>query len=285
MYCNNCGHQSPEDFRFCPKCGAERQAEPAPAAELSAPPVEERFSTNPAAQFFLSLLKDKLFFVICILMTVSSGAAILTGSLPIIEILITVFLWLLHAQAEKNVADAGYLRCVSGSIYANYILVNVCAVLCAVFGLIFGAAFDMLIGNTDFIDGLRIGLAQSGAGSMVSADVILEALSWLSGSFLMIAFILAGAVMLVLNIFTTRYVHRFVKSAYQSIRSGALALKHASATRVVLIIFAAIYGFDALDSLMVFSLTGLLSSGAACAVCILTVLLMNKYLFPKKAAQ
>lgn len=293
MYCNNCGHQSQEDFQFCPNCGTGVQNNPYQSNPYQGSPCQEepafnepepsaRFSVNSAAQTFLSLLQDKLFFVICILMTINSGAAVLIGDLPVVEILITVFLWLVHAQAGKGIADAGYLRCVSGSVYANYVIVNVCAIIIAVCGLILGAAFNMFVGNPDFTEGLRMGLIESGVGEMgVDINTITEAISLLSGTFIMIVFLIAGGLTLVGNIFTTRYLHRFAKSAYRSIQSGILDLKHVSASRVVLIIFAIICGLGAIDAVNSFDLLSLLCSGADCAACILAVLLMNKYLIPK----
>lgn len=285
MYCHNCGHQSQDDFQFCPQCGASLQAAPEPVSQ-EAPVYEEaeqpRVSINPAVHTFLSLLQDKLFFVICILMTVNCGAAILMGGLSVVDILITVFLWLVHAQAGKDIVDAGYLRCVSGSVYAHYVIVNVCAVIFAVCGLILGATFDLFAYDPAFTEGLQAGLIESGVGEMgVDIYAITEALTMLSGSFFMVIFLLAGALVLVGNIFTNRYLHRFAKSVYQSVQAGVLELKHVSASRVVLIIFAVICGLSALDAITGFDLLSLLCSGADCAACILAVLLMNKYLISK----
>lgn len=285
MYCNNCGYQSQEDFRFCPKCGTEAQptpcqnsacqSNPCQAETIPNEPYQECENINPAAQTFLTLLQDKLFFVICILMTVSSGASVLMGDLPVVEILITVFLWLVYAQSDKGIADAGYLRCVSGAVYANYVITNVLAVILAVCGLILGAAFSSLAGNSEFMSYLQSIFAES---AEFSINGIPQALSMLSGSIFAITFLIIAALIFVANFFTTRYLHRFAQSVYKSIQAGVFAPKHTSAARVVLIIFAVFAGLSALGGLTSFHLLTLLSSGASCCVHILAVLLINRHL-------
>ena len=83
MKCSNCGYESQEDFIYCTNCGT---------AVADAPAV----SLNPVADKVLAVLKDRLFLVICILMSVSCVAALMCESIPIINILLTIFLWLTY---------------------------------------------------------------------------------------------------------------------------------------------------------------------------------------------
>lgn len=273
MYCNNCGHQSAEDFRFCPNCGAEATPNPYQAnPNRDAPHYEEPVNTNPAAQAVLNALKDKLFFILCILMTIVTGASLLTGTIPIFNLLITVFLWLVHSQVDKNIVDAGNLRCVSGTIYAQYVTVNVCGIILIICGVVCG----LLSGNADFTSAL-----QSEMGALdfyiegFNPDMVYANVALASGIFFAIVFFLTGAIFLVFNFFSYRYIHRFAKSVYQSVQQGVLVLEHTEATRNWLIVFAVFAGISTLGS---FGSFGMLANGANCAACILASQLISKHL-------
>ena len=62
----------------------------------------------------LPALKDGIFLAICILMSASCLISLSMDSIPLINILATVFLWLTYAQSRKDIVDAKHLRCVSG---------------------------------------------------------------------------------------------------------------------------------------------------------------------------
>ena len=181
MKCNNCGYESESEFKFCPTCGVNCEAEaqndepefvsqpqndevqPQPEfvseTQYQQPqfqnggfqPEPDYVSVNLAKAKILPALKDKLYLVICILMTVSTGLSIIAGSLPIIEILLTVFSWLVYSAAKKDVADTKNLRCISGAVYANYVIMNVAAVILIVCGLLFGVAFSAIADNMDLV--------------------------------------------------------------------------------------------------------------------------------------
>ena len=106
MKCNQCGFEAAQDSLFCPQCG-ERM-------------VQDASGRSGFADQLLPALKDPLFLVVCILLSISCLLSLSAGSVPLIDILITVFLWLTYAQARKDIADAGHLRCVSGALYAQY---------------------------------------------------------------------------------------------------------------------------------------------------------------------
>ena len=98
--------------------------------------VQDASGRSGFADQLLPALKDPLFLVVCILLSISCLLSLSAGSVPLIDILITVFLWLTYAQARKDIADAGHLRCVSGALYAQYVIVYVVAGLLLVVGVI-----------------------------------------------------------------------------------------------------------------------------------------------------
>ena len=139
MKCPNCGFESERNYPTCSQCQAEIQA-------------------NPVAQKILRPLKDALFLVICILMSASCLLSLAADNVPLIEILLTVFLWLTYAQSCKGIADAKHLRCISGTVYADYVITYVAAGLVLVLGLIAAAAFGMFLNDPAFLKALKVEL-------------------------------------------------------------------------------------------------------------------------------
>ena len=203
MKCSNCGYESQEDFIYCTNCGT---------AVVNAPAV----SLNPVADRVLAALKDKMFLAICILMSATTALTIISGSgLPIINILITIFLWLTYSHAAKNYANPDQIRNISGTIYASYIISNVVAILVIVVGVLVALSFALLKNTAELIDGFYLALeeAQVDLGALNLTEEILLILGWAIG----FVFVLAGAIILVFNLLGMRKIHRFVKSVYVGI--------------------------------------------------------------------
>lgn len=259
MKCSNCGFESEQSYPVCPQCQMETQP-------------------NPAAQKILSVLKDPLFLVICILMSVVSGLPLMSGRLEVIDILITVFLWLVYAQSRKGIADVKHLRCVSGTVYADYVITYVAAGLVLVLGMIFTVAFGVIASTPAFFETLLSGYTDTNYAALA------QAIASISSGVILFAFLLAAAIIVVLNIFSTRYFHRFAKSVYQSIGSGTLDLKHTTATKIWLFIFGGLAGLSCLSSLAGGQLLPMLSSGAGSAASIFAGILIHKYLSDESAA-
>lgn len=253
MKCTNCGFESELDYPVCPQCQAKTHP-------------------NPAAQKILRVLKDPLFLAICILMSISCVLSLATGSLPLINILITVFLGLTYAQSRKEIADANHLRFISGAVYANYVVNYVAAGLVVIVGLLFTVAFGLILGDPEFQETLLSTFTD------VSADSLEQIISIIPSGIIMVGFILIAAVLVVLNIFSLRYIHRFTKSIYQCIETGVLNLKYVTATKVWMFIIGGLYAIDCLSDLSDGAFQSLLSNASICAVCILAGLLIHKYL-------
>lgn len=257
MKCKNCGFEVQDNLQICPICNTA---------------MDEAVTTvNPAANTILQVLKDGLFLAICILLSTSCIFSIAADSIPLINILTAVFLWLVYAKSNKGIADAEQLRNVSGTIYAKYILNNILSIILIVVGLLVFAVFDMVVSDPKF---LNIFTKELGATFPLSVDM----LAALSGVAILIIFAISAIGILLLNIFSIRYIHRFAKSVYQSILTGVLKLKHVKAAKVWLIIFGVCSSISTLTLLSSMQITAALSSGTTAAAEFLAAILIGKYL-------
>jgi len=264
MKCEHCGFENELAFSCCPNCGAPATA--ATSEEIIVP-------TNSAADRILRVLKDPLFFVLCILMSASCALQLISSGINVLTVLFTIFLWLTYAQVRKDIADAKHLRCISGTVYAEYILVNVSAILLIVCGALFGLAFGALAGDPTF----TTEILSAFDGAPIDTNMIAQLLGSVSGVVIFVVFALIGAAMLVINLFSTRYIHRFAKSVYQSVEDGTLTLKHGKTAYGWLWVFGIFSGISFLGTLGSGDLIAILADGSACAMPIIAALLMKKY--------
>ena len=262
MICSNCGYESQQDFAYCPNCGTLAQAQPQPAH-------------TPSALQILPILQDKLFLVLCILMGVSCLMSLTSDGLPLINILITVFLWLTYAQSRKNIADEKHLRCISGCVYAMYVINYVIASMFLVIGAIFSIAFGYLVGTPAYLETILTGLVD-----MEVYETIREIITFIPAGLIFILFLLISVLLLVLNIFSMRYLHRFAQSVYRSLEQGTLALLHTRTAMIWLFIIGGLHIPDFLSSLEI-NLVAALGSGAEAAVCIIAGLMIRNHLILK----
>lgn len=260
MKCNNCGFENEWDLAYCPNCGAALQN-------------EALVSPNIAATTVLAALKDNLFLVICILMSALNVLGFMIGSISVITILMTIFLWQTYAQSRKGIADPKCLRRISGTVYAGYVITYVVAGLFLVMGVLFAVVFGALAGQPEFADAL---LSNAGALDDMTTSIFTAFLS-VGGSVILVIFALVAILVTVLNIFSMRYIHRFIKSVYQGIEAGELNLRYPNATQIWLFIFGGVTGLTALTALLSTEIATILYNAATCAIYILAGLLIRKY--------
>lgn len=250
MKCNYCGFESENNFIFCPNCGKEA-------------PVEVYGDENPAANHILSVLKDKLFFALCILLTVGSCCSLLAGNINVISILATIFIWFVYNASIKNIADSKNLRYLSGTTYAYYVVMSVSAIIVAV----------------------CMAIALLFSGFLLSSSFILEEISEIFGAFsflvaasptlIFITGIAIAALMFLLSVFGLRNIHAFVKTVYQSVESGVIAYEKCKSAETWLMIFGILSAISSLSSLgspLLFC-----SSASFAAVEIIASLLIKKH--------
>ena len=300
MKCNYCGYESESEFKFCPTCGANCQVEVqnnepefvsqpqndevqpqpefVPETQYQQPqfqnggfqPEPDYVSVNLAKAKILPALKDTLFLVICILMTVSCGLSIIGGNIPLIAILLTVFSWLVYSAAKKDIADTKNLRSISGTVYASYIVMNVCAGIFIVCGLLFGAVFSSIADSMDLI--------MDEIGPMDEATrLVFDLLFSGSGWIIAFVFLFMAGIILLINLLGYRKIHRFAKSVYVSIENhNPNMIEYADATKTWLWVFGIFGAVGALFSITS-GVIATLAAGCDAAVAIIAAILIKKY--------
>ena len=78
-------------------------------------------------------------------------------SFSVINILLTVFLWLTYASARKDKVPTDHLRFISGTLFAQYVILFVAAGLCLLVGVIFAIAFNAFFSDPAYIESLLSG--------------------------------------------------------------------------------------------------------------------------------
>ena len=61
-------------------------------------------------------LQDPLFLALCILYSIHTGLSLISGDLPLLSILMTIFLWLFYSQGRNGLVAPNYIRCISGTV-------------------------------------------------------------------------------------------------------------------------------------------------------------------------
>lgn len=265
MKCINCGFELEEQSKFCTVCGAQVVA------------IEPTcISTN--ADKILSALKDKMFLAICILYSIGTVLSTTANGISIIQILITVFLWLTYAKSLKNIADASHLRGISGCVYANYIINNVLSAIIIVCGAVLTLVFAIFADTPEFIESFEVNIGSLSFLLDTLPQKFIAMFSWLFG----VLFIVVGALLLVFNLLATRKIHRFAKSVHMSVSDPSVELENPKMVTGWLIFLAVCSGILALSSLAT-NIVAAISTGCTAAVAILSVVLINKYFIQNDA--
>ena len=269
MKCNNCGFENAQGTTYCVNCGA--------AMPQYSEPVAETISLNPASDVILPALRDKLFYVLCIMMTISTGMSVLTGGISVINVLLTIFLWLTYTDAVKGFANPSHLQVISGTVYASYIITNVLSVLLIVCGPLFILAYDSVIKQDVAIykEILNIIAEATGTSDYKISTKELEYVFYAIG----IALCIAGIISLVFNILCMRKIHRFAKSVYTAIMNQTLNFYKPMTIRNWFVFLAVCGGLSTFSTLS-YGIILAIPSICSTAVLIIVVMLINKY-FPK----
>ncbi len=279
MKCSNCNFETNQDFVYCPNCGAAQNGEP----------FAEPVSLNPAADKIFALLKDNLFLAVCILMTVSAAASVISGTIQLFTILIAIFLWCMYSSAEKGFVNENQLRNISGTVYASYIVTNVLAGIFVFLGLIMSAMSSFLssLKLSDILDEFSTGFSEFDIDISDFLYDLPQNIMSIIGVVLAIMFIFIAAVILVFNILGIRKIHRFIKSVYMGVMYQNPNFEKVNAAKNWILVFAIFGGISALFSLgdsLLLSIDNLLSSvatGCQSAAMISVYILTDKYLAVK----
>lgn len=263
MKCNHCDYESEQEFKFCPLCGTAG--------------VVETTVQNTLAEKLLAAMQDRLFLAICILLTVSAGIALFSGSVSVISVLMTVFIWLIYAASRKGTVDTNHMRNLSGTIYAEYVINNVLYILLGICGVIIGFALTALTSNPALMNSIKDQLLYS--NPMV--NMIFGMITAFSGWLIALVILVAVALGLTFNILGLRKIHRLAKAAYQSVENPDPQLvQKAQKANTWLWVFGIFAAVGALSSLLALNLPDFLTGGSSAAAYIIAALLVKKYIAP-----
>lgn len=277
MKCNNCGFEYGEEFAYCPNCGAK---DVPPQQEGNVPPINN-VSINPAADKILWLLNDKLFFTICVLMTVSCGCAVVVWGAPIISVLITIFLWLTYSDAKKGIANVKHLQGISGTVYANYILGFIGSGILVFVGMIL-FLFGFVVEGEEMLAEIYSAIEQFNLTQYgnyfdnLSATVFVIVVLALAGTLIFMAII--G---MLINIFGMKKIHCFTKSVYQGIMYRNHHFQCVKEAKTWIIVFGVCDAITNLSAIMSIDLFAIASAGCSVASAIIAAKLIDKHLIPK----
>ena len=269
MKCPHCSFERDTAFAYCPKCVKPSTREAEPIVICPTPRI-------------LAFIKDDLFLALCVLLTASIGCSMLYGGFNLILLLITIFAWLTYAGGRKNLVEHNHLRCISGSVYANYVINNVAVVIIALCGVLYTIALSIptILGGLNLEELLNSAFAEEEYGMLslipVTLMALLTAVAMVLG-FILIAF---AILMLIFNLAGVKKLHRFVKSLYVSAETGEENIIGANKLRPWLVVFTVISCLSALTYLSA-NILAFLSEGCLAAVYIILNILIGKHLIDK----
>lgn len=268
MKCNNCGNEIVENSAFCTFCGSPVS----PVEPTEAP-------TSAVRQKILNIFKDKLFLVLCILVSIATVFSIANSKVPLLLILFTIFLWLIYAKSTKNTVDIKNMRCVSGTVFAAYVINWVLIGLLG-FVSVVGIVFSLVIGNTAELESIMQEI-------LSEIDYSVNGLEILSGitaaSFMIViavAFItvlIICVIAIIVNIFGMRSIHKFAKSLYISAQIDNFCIEKLNAAKSWLLVFGIFTCISALPCIDNFR--AFITNGCLGAAYIIAYALIKKHFF------
>lgn len=281
MKCGYCGFENSDEFKFCQNCGNPLavQQESATEPEFISPNGDtytaeaEPIKPFGVSDMILSALRDNLFFVVCILMTVVAGTGFLSGSVPVLQVLYTIFLWLCYAEASKGIASANHLRNISGTVYASYVILNVASVIIGICGVIIALILGLVGSNQMLIDEITDAFQSSGL-NITMPDWLLS----VSGVAVGVIFVIVAAIMILINILIYKNLHRFAQSVYRSVEAEQNMIVKADFACVCLIVLGILTAVSALSTFGAAQIMAGISNAASAALMIICGILIKKHI-------
>lgn len=261
MKCPNCLKENNYDARYCLYCGSQLFAQT---------------QTNTAwGTKIVEAIKSKLFFALCIITSVGLGFCVFSGSINILAVLATIFLWLVYIKAQKGVVDVNNMRNLSGTFYAfyviNYILSALLFLCTGILSLFAGLGYASLTGQIDqsFISEFNEALFSNPLLNSFALELSVSTVIVIIWIFVIILLVMS-VVTLLINVFANRKIHRFIKSLYQSVNDTQInPLTHSQNATVWLWVFGI---FNAVSSLYTF-VAGQFMAGLS-GICFATVYIL-----------
>lgn len=212
-----------------------------------------------------------MFLTLAILVSASTLFGLFAGTVDVIKVLFTIFVWMAYAAAKKNTLKPSNIRNISGTFCAMKILVWVvvgCLGFLGILTLIFGSAIGASIADAfNRVSGSSLNLAYAAYGSSALSVIIF------------VAVLIGVALLIVMNLgYIT--LHKFFKSLYQNLDAGIYSAENAKAASGWSLAFGIITGLGALGSLNSNNDNSFLSfvaGGSLAAAFILLYIMIKKF--------
>ena len=308
MFCNKCGARLAEDAVFCTVCGTRvasascDSSEPVKTCEANeqtdgaynANPISFEDLSDSAISKIITAFSSSAFLALCILFTISVGAAALTGSIDIINILFAVGLWLIRTAAVTN-NTAGFstpFRMISALTTIGVVLRWIAVGLLLLSSVIFFVAgimappFDELMAEVDSREAYEVIMIESGAGldEIVTYDDFMTAWNIVIDFLMMGGLIIFGSVMVVIaiilalvNIFCYHSIRRCAKSFVNAYNTNEKCFVSVNTVANWLLVLGVLEIVSAVGTLSSFDIMLTAASGAGAAGMITASQLLKKY--------
>ena len=229
----------------------------------------------------VSALQSSLFLVICILTSAGCGIEILNEQVSIIHVLLTIFLWLVYADGRRGIVNAKNLRCISGTVFASYVVNYIRFALIAAAGVLIGL-FTFLKGSSDIwsllLDKLEIDFIPK---ILITASNLLITIL---GVFIAVICVGVAIVGIVLNRIGYRKLHKFAQMIYLSADSEEPIFYHAFQVRIWTMVFAVLYYISAAFSFVRLDLAQSAGNVIFATVFLISSIWIGKFFTKKREA-
>ena len=272
MKCSKCGSEIIDNLEYCTNCGSkikndtENQATYTPITLI-----------NPIEQKLLTVFKDKLFLCICILLSVSVFVqTIFYSDFSILEILLTIFLWIIYSSAQKEKVNFDMMRCVSGTLFAEKIILIVVAVLLFICGMIL-----VFVGNV--VDYIISTIFNNSASFPYNFDAIFpEGTPTASITIILIIASIILLIAIIIAIIRTHQIHKFAKELYESENTATYSTKTANSAKNWILVDVVLCSLTIFSELLTLSLS--LGNCLNLAINIVAYILIKKHLVDSTSA-
>lgn len=253
MFCKYCGFEFEDDVQYCPRCGAPQIIEQNSYGTASSF-NDDTFKTyspyNGTAQRITDVLSEKAYLIVTILVTVSAVLNTLSGSLPLLDILLSIFMWMAYSSAKKGSVSYNSLRNISGTLFAEKII---CFVVSGIIGF---AGISVLLADkfysAEFFDGVTAELEENGVDIESFIAEFEDKLGSVTvDNFLKVLVLVMGILMIVISVAILLYalfgigsIHKCVKSMYKGVENGTEIVK-LGACRGWVLVASVFWGLEA----------------------------------------
>lgn len=262
MNCPYCKCKLDRPLSQCPSCKSKLNG-----SDLRLTPLENKL---------LSAFNHKLFLVTAILMTASSIFALLAKTLPIFNVLFSIFFWISYSNAKKGFVNRQNLRSISGTIYAEYLMLNITAVLMIFLGFV--GSFVISVANPTTEEIVKI-IGEKGIFNRLPLNLVSDFLVKYFAVALLALFVILAILVIIPNLLWRSKIHNFAKSTYKSLGDNYYPVESIREARNSLFILSSISLTE--HALYFTSVFKLLSAVCLSGAGILAAILIDKYFIRK----